>query len=410
MTHPPEELLVQHAFGLADLGDHLDVCASCANDVKSIISASASVPGSPAPDDLLALEATVQAGRSAAKELLDGTSDGRLIDAVEDERILTAGGLEVLFERLTRLRRRDPLNAMAIINRARELSHRAPAELQVDVLRESATTCRVLAAYDSARNHLAAAEELAERLPVSDFALARIWFERARIAIDAQDADGAHWAEQAAEVFLRFGDEGRHLRARYLMAVALYNERDYAGTIRALRDLVPSLESAGDLETLALSWSMIGHASAKDDHLDDALEAFQRALPRLEDLGWPIESARAQWGIARVLLKRGNASEAVALEERVRAAFTEHGLVEESCLVRLDLAEALILLGEDRRAEELCLDVVGTLSGRLSSPDEQRALAYLREVALTPSRIHVVSSFLQEAREHPTAVFTPPSN
>ncbi|MDX1582923.1 MAG: hypothetical protein R3338_04910 [Thermoanaerobaculia bacterium] len=409
MTHPSEELLIQHAYGLTDLGDHLRECRACARDVEAILSAATGVSSSSLPDQIHDLESTIREERSAAMELLEATPDDRLDDVIDDDRLFTDGGIAVLIGRLATLRRHDPMSAMGLINRVREQSDVLPDDLRAEILRESASTCRVLGAYESAREMLNMAEDIAEDLAVSDYALARIWYERARVAIDAQEPGGSTWAERAAETFLRFGDDLRHQRSRYLTAVARYNDRDYAGTVAALEILLPLLEEAGDAETEALSWSMIGHACVKEDWLDEAESAFRRALELFDRLDWPLETLRARWGIARALLKKGDAEAAASIAEETRAEFRDHGLIEESSLVALDLAEALLIVGEEGRAADLCRDVVNTLSGQLASPDEQRALAYLRESTLTPATIHVVSTFLHDYREDPRAEFAPAS-
>ncbi|HEX7138633.1 MAG TPA: tetratricopeptide repeat protein, partial [Vicinamibacterales bacterium] len=137
------------------------------------------------------------------------------------------------------------------------------------------------------------------------------------------------------------------------------------------------------------------------------------ALQLYEALGYELWVARTRWSIARLSLAAGNFREA---EHRLRDAIHDleaKGLQNDTADAKLDLAEALLMLGRIEEVEALCGEVAffyreaGLVTGALT------AASFLKEAAsrrvLSREHIDVVRHYLVAAREDPDLRFAPPT-
>jgi hypothetical protein len=132
----------------------------------------------------------------------------------------------------------------------------------------------------------------------------------------------------------------------------------------------------------------------------------------LRETGPASDRISTEWGLARVALYGGKASEAVHRLRDVIAQFEGIGMVSDAALAGVDMSEALLVL---ERWEEIVkvarhafrvLKKAGHLTGALT------ALAYLREAAakrlLTPEALKVVREYLRRVEREPDLLFVPP--
>jgi hypothetical protein len=121
----------------------------------------------------------------------------------------------------------------------------------------------------------------------------------------------------------------------------------------------------------------------------------------------------AEWGVAKVLLQSGKQGEAIRRLRDTAAEYETRGMVTDAALVGLDIADALLALGNVQQIVELAgrlflaFTNAGMLTGALT------AIAYLKEAAaagtLTPDGVQAVRSFLPRAERQPALLFVPPA-
>ena len=423
MTHPPIEILIQHALGMKTIEtSHIDGCPECLGEVAELSVICATGPAREMPAALAELSSRFDDERSAARELLDRLDPAEIREAMlSATELSTDGGMQALIEAIPSIRRKDPARALGIAQdlivglEARSDSADAgvlQAEMRADALREAAACARVLGRYDDAIGYLEDSESLASELPAGDYLLGRIWYERAGIEVSREGEGVREWAGRAADVFARFGDTRRHNRSRYLVAISHYNDRQYRRTIEELTTLLPLLEEGDDRETQALAWAVLGHSLLKDDSLAEASLAFERAMAGFDALNLPIARLRVEWGLARADLKSGGVEAVIPRLRMLRDRFRELQLEEEAALVALDLTEALLLDDQRDAALEACRESMNVLNARFSGREQKRALAYLSEIssaALQVDDIRYVNSFLLDSFTHPQLPFYQPS-
>jgi hypothetical protein len=141
---------------------------------------------------------------------------------------------------------------------------------------------------------------------------------------------------------------------------------------------------------------------------------FHAALVIFREGGPTENRIDTEWGLARVALYAGNASDGVRRLRDAIAAYEEIGRVMNAALAGVDLAEALLVL---ERWEEIVkvathafrvLKKAGHLTGALT------ALAYLKEAAtkrqVAPETLKVVRDYLRRVDREPDLLFVPPPN
>jgi tetratricopeptide (TPR) repeat protein len=146
-------------------------------------------------------------------------------------------------------------------------------------------------------------------------------------------------------------------------------------------------------------------------NLDEAATLFHGALVIFREVGPTEDRISTEWGLARVVLYGGKASDAVRLLRDVIARLEGIGRVTNVALAGIDLSEALLVLD---RWEEIVkvathafrvLKKAGHLTGALT------ALAYLKEAAakrqLTPEVLKAVREYLRRVEREPDLLFVP---
>lgn len=422
MTHPPVEILIQHALGMDTIeANHIAECPECLGEVEELSVICATRPSREMPAALAELSSRFDEEKSAARALLDRLGPAEIRDAMlSRDELSTDGGMQALIESIPSIRRKDPARALGISQElivGLEAGITGPdtrglrAEMHSDALREAAACARVLGRYDDALGYLEDSETLASELPAGDYLLGRIWYERAGIEVSREGEGAREWAARAAEVFARFGDNRRHNRSRYLVAISHYNDRNYRRTIEDLNELLLLLEADDDRETQAAAWSVLGHSLLRDDSAEEARDAFSQAIAAYERLDRPIDRLRSSWGLARAELKLGSPVHSLSVLEGLTVNFRRVHLDEESALVGLDITEACLLLGDHDRALAVCRESMQTLNDRFAGREQKRALAYLAELAGTRmdvDDVRHVSAFLFDSVSHPDLPFSHP--
>ncbi len=338
---------------------------------------------------------------------------------LESPELRTEGGALELLDWIPQVRWSNPRRALiaasSLVDLVRSLESQSPSlqlQLEVGAVRELASTHRALAAYENALNLLRQAETIAAKLPISELELARVWYERGRVFLELGECEAAReWASRATEGFRQFADKRRFNRAKFMIAASYFNEGSPAAAAEAFRDLLGALRDDGDEVTVACVKSALGHISVRTGAAAEASALFEDAVMTFRSRGMAVDALRSEWGQARVMMAEGRFDESVEALRGLVGSFGRLDLVEEVSLLRLDLYESLLILGRIDEAEHEVRKSLEVLSGRFSRREQQRALAYLREISelaeTQPELVREVRDFLELSRANPKLSFSP---
>ena len=139
---------------------------------------------------------------------------------------------------------------------------------------------------------------------------------------------------------------------------------------------------------------------------------FLKALVIFREIGPEHERLTTEWGLCRVVLQGGDRNEAIRRLRTVAAEFEKRSMITDAALVRLDIVEALLALGEKKQIADTAARLfrvfkdAGMMTGALT------AIAYMKETAaagrLTPMGVEAVRTYLRQLSRQPELVFYPP--
>jgi tetratricopeptide (TPR) repeat protein len=172
-------------------------------------------------------------------------------------------------------------------------------------------------------------------------------------------------------------------------------------------------ESNNDVFLGAAIASNLGFAYLRLDRLAQAGSEFHRAFTGLIQLGKEAAAVRPRWGLAALLVKSGDARRGAESLRKCLHECEERGMTEERMLISLDLADALLLLGETTDASRLCKSLVRSFNRAGLRNSALRAFDFLRQAALnealTREKIGYVRLFIERLIANPALRFAPPS-
>lgn len=156
----------------------------------------------------------------------------------------------------------------------------------------------------------------------------------------------------------------------------------------------------------------LGFAYLRMDRFPEAGSEFHRALEGFIQAGKEALTVRPRWGLAILLIASGDQRRgAEGLRQSLRHC-ERYGMLEERMLVSLDLADALLLLGETGEACRLCKVLVRELKRAGLRTSALRAFDFLRqaslEMALTRQKVSYVRAFIERLISNPALRFVPP--
>jgi hypothetical protein len=145
---------------------------------------------------------------------------------------------------------------------------------------------------------------------------------------------------------------------------------------------------------------------------EEASRHLQASLRLSVEMHSPVEVTRTQWAIARLIFLEGNPREAVQRLSGVVRELTSEGMLTDSAVAAVHLAEMLHATDRTRQIPKLLAGVVQTFiaAGKLSGA--LAALAYLKEAAIAgtvmPDTFSYVRLFIARAERQPALLFAPP--
>jgi tetratricopeptide (TPR) repeat protein len=288
-------------------------------------------------------------------------------------------------------------------------------ELRGTAWKERANALLRLAEFDEALESLRRAESAYEHLRSPGHGLAAVELVRAAVHYERGELqEAAKQVEIAEQGYAHLGLERQRMKAVLLRGEIAYEALDYVGATNIFEQVIKFGEDINDARWIARGSYCRAACELERGDLSKSAMLYQKALSIFREIGPTLDRIGTEWGVARVVLHGGKASDAARRLRDVIAAFEEIGRVANAALAGIDLAEALLVL---ERSDEIVkvaahafrvLKKAGHLTGALT------ALAYLKEAAakrqLTPEALKVVREYLRRVEREPDLLFVPPSN
>jgi tetratricopeptide (TPR) repeat protein len=369
----------------------------------------------PAPKrvrELATLADRLAAEDRAAAELLDSLANTPAAwwrtAIVKSPAGRTAGVVRQLLERVRTLVRTSPPHALAVTELAVEIANDIsltayPSDFVItvrsDAWRDNAYVLQYLGRFPEAIAAIDEAERLLRETAVPEYGLARIQLVRANILTWTDKLPEAiSLACEAAKTFLAFGDRVKYATACMTQAVTLH---EY-GSIREALDIWESIknEPALDELTRVLIIYNMGLAHRELGSTAKAVEHITLATAEYELLGMNAEATRARWALATTLVSAGKFAAAIPLFDRAWKEFEAIEMDADAALVALELAEALLVIGQSERVPHICRALLDRFTSIGMTSRAITALSYLREVVAIgkaqPPVVRQVREFLRD--------------
>lgn len=286
-------------------------------------------------------------------------------------------------------------------------------ELRGTSAKERANALLRLAEFDEALESLEHAERAYEHLRSPGYGLAAVELVRAAVHYERGELDAAAKHVQLADhAYAHLGLERQRMKAVHLHGAIKYEALQLAEASAIYQYVIEFGEKAGDPDWIAKGSYARGNCELDLGNLGEASMLFFKALAIFREVGPVEDQIGTEWGLARVVLNGGKASDAARRLRDVTAAFEGISRVMNAALAGIDLSEALLVL---ERWDEIVkvashafrvLKKAGNVTGALT------ALAYLKEAAakrqLTPETLKVVREYLRRVEREPDLLFVPP--
>jgi tetratricopeptide (TPR) repeat protein len=439
MTHYDDESLFQYVEGTSpnasEIESHVSSCHECAAEVsehRDLIATlgDSDVWGSPAPAPrqwvgnvvAFAERARLEDEQAATQcdELLTGPPAWWRQRLRRMQGVFTAGMVKQLLERMRSYLESSPANALQVTALAIEIANALDVstypgdyviKLRAQALRDHAYVLSFMGRYPEALDCAERAKRLFVQVPLPEYDLARLALVQASILCYVDRAEEAiALARSAAETFLRFGDFTRHINARITEAGMIFESGNVEGALEVWLALEqdPAIDDLGRVRVT----HNIGTAYADLRQPEKAAEYLQRCIPVYEMLGMDTERARARWMLSHALVAAGKTREAIPTLRKTWREFEQLELIADAGLVALELAEALLTVGQPEEVPAICRDLIAQFTRAGMTSRAITALSFLREaVALghvSTSLVRHVHAFLRELPAEQPRLFAPP--
>jgi tetratricopeptide (TPR) repeat protein len=443
-VHPDDQTLIEVADGTASneardavLG-HLRVCPRCAERLRQFHALEAAFADEETWHALDQITGNDQLRKLTAYERRLAEED---IEAERIVRPLLSTPLRFDYSNIARKRRfhtggvvrllcreantqcdREPLFALALADAATQIADALPDdyyhasevnELRGSAWKDYATACRYLGRFAEAMEALDRAEQAFEHLMVPQPRLAMVALGRA-IVLWKQERyhEALGQAGVAVQMYGNAGDERGAFDAMQVEAVILQRMGDTATACRAYERLFDLAETLDDAEMTGRAAQNLAAAYLERGDIGSSNKFYLLALQTYESLEMTARAARSRWGLGRVALVAGNFAEAARKLGLSSDELDALGMKTDVYLVKLDLAEALLMLGRFDEvvsvAEtlQMLFREANMLTGALT------AAAFLHEAAaarrLTRPQVQTVRRYLADLEREPTLAFARP--
>jgi len=352
-------------------------------------------------------------------DVLTGPAKWWRTRAMQNEESRTYGFVKKLLEesvRMTDFAPADAVEASAIaVEIANDLHIQAyPFDLVISARahawRDYGFSLFYVGRFPDALQAIDRAERLFAQLPAPEFELARTSLVRAAIYRSTDRAtDAIPLTRRAASCFATYGDRERFLKARMTEAAMLHESGSVADALAIWQSLEhdPALDSrslAGLLHNIGLAHRDLGR-------FDQARAYVASAATRFEDLGMAADRVRSRWVMGQLFVMEGRVREGVSVLRQAWREFDELEMNGSSALVALEVAEALLIMGEPEEVPAICRMLLDHFTERGRTSRAVTALAFLREAVAagkaTPLLVQQVRDFVKDLPRNPARAFKP---
>ncbi|HEV8435689.1 MAG TPA: tetratricopeptide repeat protein [Thermoanaerobaculia bacterium] len=279
------------------------------------------------------------------------------------------------------------------------------------VLHSSA--CSNIDRYDEALEDADRGERAYEQLPDPGSGLASVKLARALVYLRLERfSEGFPLAKSAADEYERRGERYKYAGALDMTAALHHMTGERAAALEINLAVLEAADELHDAELRARTLHNIGQLHRKVGNLEESGKYLLDALHMYEGLGQKAGAAYCRWSIGVLALSRADFIEAEKVLRSAIDAMREVGAERFAAGAKLDLAEALLMLGRPQEIETLCREAeavyakAGSLSGHLA------AARFLRNAAanqmLRRDDVEHVRTYLESSRGNPDRPFAPP--
>lgn len=334
------------------------------------------------------------------------------------DRYRSAGVVRVLTREAKRVRDASPQFALLLATTAVSIAAKLPGRgVRACVLGaawlERGIASAMLGKYRDAEAALRRAEDVLDGDGGTTWDLATVWLSRANVYTETDRLDEAlELAFRSANVFLlEYGDVARYLRASLVRGTVLYVRQMYRESIAIFDEMLSYAQEIEDVVTQARALHNAANCYLAMDDLDRASEYYCRALPLWDEAGADAEIARTRWSLATIDVRRGDWATGYAGLEDARRQLSALGIQNDEALVRLEIAELLIVLRRRHEVPALLEGIVVRFSSEGMMRNARLALASLSEarraIPVTAQEVRHVREYLGRLPTQPSEPFVP---
>jgi tetratricopeptide (TPR) repeat protein len=376
-------------------------------------------------DELFALMEQIAEEREAARPIAEKLASGEEpIDDIEiPEGWRTAGMVLELCERATPLSATDALRAVAMQQFAiaittgigsscgefvsRWLSGYARAEIGYSQVEQGW--------YDAAFRSFESARENFDSQSAAVYDQAKVSIRRAAALAFVRRCDEAFSMAAAAEkLFADFGDRRRVLTAKFTKGLADAFRNNFVGARSDFEGLIDEAEAMEYDDFLARIYVCLGVVCRELGDLSAAAMYYERGRVRAGRIANSAIIRKIDWGIARVLLAKGDFTKAEPMLRDLRASFLLLQLPEDAGLAALDIVEVLVGTNRLPEARILVEQVADEFSKANLNFQLLTAIGYLRDLLSATQHVKEavrhVRSYAEKLMSEPALLFVPLEN
>ena len=439
MAHYDEDSLLEYVQGTSpiagEIDSHVTSCSVCAAEIlerRELVSALSDPEvweSTPPPPRQYVANVTAFAARARMEderatalcdEILTGPASWWRQRLRKSEGAYTAGMVKQLLERVRMLLSSSPANALQVTALAIEVANALDVtaypsdyvvKLRAQGLRDHAYVLSFMGRYPEALDFVERSQRLFDQVPLPEYDLARLKLVKATVFQHIDRAEeGARLCHEAAQTFLRFGDESRYVGARMTEGSLFYSGRALERALETWESLRghAALDEVGKVRlahNLALCLTELGRGA-------EALEYTQKCIAQFEMLGMNAERTKSRWMLGNALMAAGKPEQAIPTLRQAWREFEELDIIGDAGMVALELAEALLACGQTEEVPAICRDVIAQFTRSGMASRAITALSFLREaVAIgqaSTSLVRHVHAFLRELPAEQPRLFAPP--
>lgn len=403
--------------------DHLGVCVTCSEEYSLLAEMTSGLADAGTWDAAEALPEELpfdQAEVEKSWQRLSKRFNAEMqVDRQEEDRSLAK-----IESTLAEARKKHDQNAnesLAMIDQARlrliTLLAEDPSAVLVRILlarawKERSNALRVLGDYPRALEALEHADATVANLAAAAIDRGSHSYTRAIVLFRMGQLERALLSVQAAvAVFLDYGDFRRYGHAQMLEAAVLFESGRYREARDMCLGLIKQTQIDNDLDATARLFNNIANCYAELGDLNSASTFFLQAMHLYKRLGIESETIRVRWSMGRIFVRKGEIDEGLSRLRQAQAEFEAASQTTDAALVALDIAEALLGIGEFDQVVTLARQLVNRFLVAEMKPSAIAAVEYLQraseERVARPLLAGAIRTYLEKLPVNPQLEFDP---